>query len=151
MLDPTHPISELLRHDKRYHFEAYLFVFHALNFAQKELGMGMDSVAETSECDSDEESPELERHVCGQDLCEAMRQYAHREFGYLAKSVLNHWGITSTGDFGEIVFNLIEIGQMRKTPSDRREDFNDVYDFEQGFRESFQITNRDNSNEEPHS
>ena len=49
--------------------------------------------------------------------------------GYLAKHVLNHWGVRSTGDFGEIVFNLIEIGQMRKTPDDRREDFDDVFDF----------------------
>ena len=29
-----------------------------------------------------------------------------------------------------MVFNLIRIGQMRKTPQDRREDFDDVYDFE---------------------
>ena len=47
----------------------------------------------------------------------------------MAKTVLENWGIHKTGDFGEIVFNLIRIGQMRKTPHDCREDFNDVYDF----------------------
>ena len=82
---------------------------------------------------------EPERHVTGQQLCEAMRRYAHEQYGRLAKQVLNHWGITSTGDFGEIVFNLIEIGQMRKTPDDRREDFDDVFDFDEAFEHGFQI------------
>jgi uncharacterized repeat protein (TIGR04138 family) len=78
-----------------------------------------------------------------------MRRYAHQQYGYLAKQVLNHWGITSTGDFGEIVFNLIEIGQMRKTSDDRREDFDEVFDFDEGFRHSFQISSVDS--EEPRS
>ena len=50
-----------------------------------------------------------ERHLTGQELCEAIRQYAVEEFGYLAKSVLNSWGVYKTRDFGNIVFNLIEI------------------------------------------
>jgi uncharacterized repeat protein (TIGR04138 family) len=57
----------------------------------------------------------------------------------MAKTVLGSWGIHETGDFGEIVFNLIRIGRMRKTPHDRREDFDDVYDFETAFREEFKI------------
>lgn len=134
MIDPHHPIAELLRHDKRYHFEAYLFVFQALRFAQSELGMGV-----AKELEEDEGEGEVQRHVTGQELCRAMRQFAHREYGYLARLVLNHWGVSSTGDFGEIVFNLIEIGQMRKTPEDRREDFDDVYDFDDAFQHSFQF------------
>ena len=97
--------------------------------------------AAPSEDDDDDDEPQ--RHVSGQQLCEAMRVYAHQEYGYLAKQVLNHWGIRSTGDFGEIVFNLIEVGLMRKTPDDRREDFDDVFDFEEGFQRSFQITAAD--------
>jgi uncharacterized repeat protein (TIGR04138 family) len=54
--------------------------------------------------------------------------------------VLNSWGITSTSDFGEIVFNLIRIGHMRKTKEDRREDFDNVYDFDTGFEEEYRIT-----------
>ena len=81
-----------------------------------------------------------ERHVTGQQLCEAIRQYALHQYGYLAKNVLENWGIHKTDDFGEIVFNLIDIGQMRKTPTDRREDFHGVYDFESAFRENFAIT-----------
>ena len=55
----------------------------------------------------------------------------------MAKTVLNSWGLHTTGDFGEIVFNLIRIGKMRKTRQDRREDFDDVYDFETGLRQEF--------------
>ena len=135
MLDPAHPIAELLRHDRRYHFDAYVFVFEALRFAQEKMGLGA-----SADPDAEDADDQPERHVTGQQLCEAMRRYAHQQYGYLAKKVLNHWGITSTGDFGEIVFNLIEIGQMRKTPDDRREDFDDVFDFDEGFQHSFQIS-----------
>ena len=58
----------------------------------------------------------------------------------MAKDVLASWGIHATGDFGEIVFNLIRIGQMRKTAEDSREDFENVYDFETAFRRGFKIT-----------
>jgi uncharacterized repeat protein (TIGR04138 family) len=58
----------------------------------------------------------------------------------MAKLVLNSWGVANTGDFGEIVFNLIRIGRMRKTRQDRREDFDDVYDFDTAFRQDFRIT-----------
>ncbi len=163
MLDPNHPIAELLARDERYHFDAYVFVFEALRHAQEKLGMGTEYLAEETEdfdelpapalsdsgdldpFDDSDEQDEPERHVSGQELCEAMRQYAHEQYGYLAKSVLNHWGITSTGDFGEIVFNLINIEQMRKTPHDRREDFDDVFDFDEGFQENFQFSLPDSS------
>ena len=58
----------------------------------------------------------------------------------MAKCVLNSWGLTRTGDFGEIVYNLIKIGQMRKTKQDRREDFDDVYDFDQALVQEFKIS-----------
>ena len=79
-----------------------------------------------------------------------MRRYAQEQYGYLAKSVLNHWGVSSTSDFGEIVFNLIKIKQMRKTPDDRREDFDDVYDFDEAFQYSFQFSSADSSEEPRH-
>ena len=67
-------------------------------------------------------------------------QYALEQYGFMAKCVLNSWGITRTGDFGEIVYNLIKIGQMRKTKQDRREDFDDVFDFETALVQEFKIT-----------
>ncbi len=141
MLDPSQRIAELLKEDQRYPFEAYVFVFEALNYAQSELGMGSESPSEpTGQSATGGEEEEPERHVAGQQLCEAIRLFALEQFGYMAKTVLSNWGIRSTGDFGEIVFNLIRIGQMRKTSHDRREDFDDVYDFESAFQQGFEIT-----------
>ena len=129
MLDPDHPLAKLLQRDRRYHRDAYFFVFEALRYAQEHMGIGEPS-------SGDEDEPE--RHVTGQQLCEAIRRYAVEQFGLMAKSVLNEWGVHNTGDFGEIVFNLIEIGQMKKTDTDRREDFENVFDFDDGLRDAFQ-------------
>jgi uncharacterized repeat protein (TIGR04138 family) len=138
MLDPTRSIAELLKKDRRYAIEAYVFIFDALSYAQSVLEMGRETPSEpAAEPREDEEAPE--RHVTGQELCEAIRHFALEQYGYMAKTVLNNWGIHSTGDFGEIVFNLIGVGQMRKTPSDRREDFDDVYDFDAALRQEFKI------------
>jgi len=142
MLNPTHPLAKLLEEDRRYAFEAYVFVFEALSFAQDVLQLGTETPSEpllspSEQSVDDEDTPE--RHVTGQELCEAIRQYAVEQYGYMAKTVLNNWGINETGDFGSIVFNLIEIGQMRKTPNDRREDFDDVYDFDAAFHRDFKI------------
>lgn len=132
MLDPAHPLADLLRRDKRYRLGAYVFVYDSLQFAQQQLGLGRSNGDDPIPSDSEEE-----RHITGQQLCEAIRQYAVEQYGGLSKSVLAHWGVRSTGDFGEIVFNLISIGQMRKTDSDRREDFDNVFDFDEGFRDVF--------------
>ena len=146
MLDPSHPLAELLKEDRRFTFEAYVFVFDALGYAQKVLEMGTESPSEPPVEPPGEPDPESEenaapeKHVSGQELCEAIRRYALDQYGYMAKTVLNSWGIRSTGDFGEIVFNLIRIGQMRKTPQDCREDFEAVYDFDTAFERDFKIT-----------
>jgi uncharacterized repeat protein (TIGR04138 family) len=129
MLDSDHPLAELLRRDRRYRRDAYFFVFEALRFAQEQVSLGRGLSEELEE--------ETHRHVTGQQLCEAIRRYAVEQYGLLAKCVLNDWGVRSTSDFGEIVFNLIDIGQMKKTDSDRREDFNDVFDFDDGLRDAF--------------
>lgn len=76
---------------------------------------------------------QAERHVSGQELCEAARLYGLQQYGYLAPTVLAAWGIRQTADIGEIVFNMIEIGQMRKTRGDKREDFHGVYGFDEAF------------------
>jgi uncharacterized repeat protein (TIGR04138 family) len=146
LVDPTHPLGQLLNRDTRYKLDAYLFVLEALTFAQDSLGMGEEPPAEDVE-PAGAEGPaakprsrpgrprrkQAERHLTGQQLCEAARQYAMQQYGYMARTVLSTWGVRSTGDLGEIVFNMIEIGQMRKTRKDKREDFHDVYDFGEAF------------------
>lgn len=138
MLDPKHPLAELIKRDRRFPLDAYVFVFEALNYAQNELGMGKDAVPDTPLDPEDvPDEPAPERHVTGQELCEAIRRYSIEQFGLMARVVLQSWNIKRTSDFGDIVFNLIEINQFRKTKEDRREDFNDVYDFRTAFETEF--------------
>ena len=68
------------------------------------------------------------RHVSGTELLDGLRVYALDQFGPLAKTVLNAWGVRECRDFGEIVFNLIDYNVFSKTESDRREDSTELYD-----------------------
>ena len=136
--DPSHPLGQLLQRDARYKVDAYLFVLEALSYAQDTLGFG----AEPPEDDLEPRPADRgrrgrrrshDRHLTGQQLCEAARRYALQQYGFMARTVLGTWGVRNTADLGEIVFNMIEIGQMRKTRHDKREDFHGVYDFDEAF------------------
>lgn len=126
----THPLKQLLEKDPRYPVEAYEFVRDALAYAHDVMHLGESPEPE-------EDAKENERHLTGQELCEAGRRYALEQYGMMAKVVLNSWGIHSTSDIGEVVYNLINVDLMRKSPADRREDFNDVFDFRKAFQEDF--------------
>ncbi|GAB5405416.1 MAG: hypothetical protein Aurels2KO_36470 [Aureliella sp.] len=130
MTEKLHPMVELLQQDQRFHIEAYNFIREALAYAQDILKMPG-------------EGAEGEHHITGQQLCEAIRLYSIEQFGFLARTVLNSWGVYSTGDFGEIVYNLIRIKHMKKSEHDRREDFDDCYDFETAFEPVFELSGRD--------
>ena len=79
------------------------------------------------------------RHVSGQDLCEGLRELALAKWGRMARTVFRRWNITSTADFGRIVFAMIERQQMQKTDEDTPEDFKDVYDFKTVFEARYRI------------
>ena len=66
-----------------------------------------------------------------------------RQFGSLAATVLCHWGVTSTSDIGDIVYNLIAAGDLEKTPSDSRSDFNAVFDFETALKAKITLATDD--------
>ena len=146
------PLVKLLCEDRRYKLEGYQFVRTGLTYAQEVLGLGEEvagphprkAAAKHRASDDDEESaPRRPRHVSGQELCHALKQLALDQFGLMAKLVLAGWGIRATSDFGEIVYNLIRIGEMSKSNGDRREDFDDVYDFDQALVREFAITKED--------
>lgn len=73
------------------------------------------------------------RHVSGQQLCLGLKDYALKQYGLLARTVLTHWGIQRTEDFGRVVFAMVEAGYMRKTQEDTLEDFEGVFDFDDVF------------------
>jgi len=139
MNSPLQAMRDLLEEDKRFKLEAYQFIRESLQFAHehRELVELADAPGGTAPANP---SP---KHVTGQQLCEACRRYAIEQYGYLAKIVLASWGVRSTSDFGELVYNLIRIEQMRKSDTDRREDFDDVYSFDDAFEPQFELSVRD--------
>jgi uncharacterized repeat protein (TIGR04138 family) len=124
-------LAGVLARDPRYTFNAYLFVFesleHGKNLKKKALGRKRSKRGE----------PGPSRHVSPRELCQAALDLALRQYGFLAPGVLSRWGIRSTSDIGEIVFNLIASGDLEKTSSDCRADFNSVFDFDTAFTREF--------------
>lgn len=136
MSEDIYPIYQLLKEDPRYPIEAYRFIRECLEYAQETLKMGEDDRPEPSlELEHAPAQTLPERHLSGQQLCEAIRLYALEQWGMMAKPVLNNWGMKSTSDFGEIVYNLISIGWMKKSSRDRRDHFNEVFDFDEAFND----------------
>jgi uncharacterized repeat protein (TIGR04138 family) len=117
-------IEKVHQQDPRYAQDAYYFVREALDFSMKLYKKPQHGAAK-------------DRHVTGQELLEGIRQYALQQFGPLALTVLEYWGIRRCEDFGEIVFNMVEIGILGKTERDSRKDFSGGYDFREAFAAPF--------------
>ena len=79
------------------------------------------------------------RHVGGQQLCLGLRDFAIKQYGLLAKTVLKRWNIACCEDFGHIVFAMVDTGLMHKTEQDSIDDFKGVYDFSEAFNPSLTI------------
>jgi uncharacterized repeat protein (TIGR04138 family) len=111
-------IMEQIRlREPRFEEGAYLFVLASLEYCQARL-------------------PER-RHIGGRELAEACRDLAFQRFGVLARLVLDHWGVRSTADIGHVVFTLVDLGLLLSQPSDSREDFVDVFDFDRAFEREY--------------
>lgn len=116
-------IRNICTKDKRYKPDAYFFVHAGFKFASK---MFKKRVRK-----------DHERHLTAYQFLEGLRVFALEEFGPMARRVLKEWGLNSTEDIGEVVFNLIEAGNMRKAEADSKEDFINVYDFDEAFISPF--------------
>ncbi|MFP6586017.1 MAG: Minf_1886 family protein [Pirellulaceae bacterium] len=141
MNEISNPLFDLMEQDRRYKPEAYEFIRMALAFAHDVMecgSMSQEDLAEITKDTSGDDIPE-EAHLTGQELCEAIRRLALLQFGFMTKTVLNSWGIHETLDFGELVYNMIEVGLMKKSATDSKSDFADVYDFKAAFVEGFEI------------
>ncbi|MBU9889808.1 MAG: hypothetical protein KTQ49_08085 [Candidatus Omnitrophica bacterium] len=112
-------IEEILEKNPDFKFEAYTFVLAALH----------DTVTRL----------EKPRHISGQELAEGIRVYALEQFGPMARTVLNYWGIRRTLDFGKIVFSLIEVKLLSRQEEDKLQDFADLYDFAEAFDKGYRI------------
>ena len=112
-------VEDLAERDGRYNKEAFFFIYRALDFTVKKMGLT--------------EVEREKRHVTGRDLLMGISEYAFDQFGPLTREVLSHWRVHQTRDFGEIVFALVEGDLMGKTERDSIEDFIDVYNFGEEF------------------
>lgn len=123
MNDPNRNFNEVIntirRDDPRYARGAYYFLRQALDFSISEM----------------RKQGELDKtnHLTGQQLLEGIRLFALDQYGPMARSVLEYWGIKNCRDFGNIVFNLVECQVLGKTEDDCPEDFDNGYDFKMAF------------------
>jgi len=125
-----HPeIAEIVRRDRRFAYEAYEFIFDALGHTQKRVGRAPN----------EDEPPGEEHHVSGKEIVAGAVDLARQEFGFMARTVFQQWGIRRTDDLGEIVFNLIEANLLSKTDADSRADFHDVFDLDRALTDGFAI------------
>lgn len=115
-------IKDLFKEDPRFSSEAYAFIQESLAYTVKML----------------EHEPTASHNISGAELLEGVRKYALEEFGPLAKTVLNTWGMTRCEDFGAVVFHLVDKGILRKTDEDSIGDFSNGYDFDAAFLKPFQ-------------
>jgi uncharacterized repeat protein (TIGR04138 family) len=114
-------LEQIIAKDGRYHGDAYVFVKEALDHTRKHI----------------HRKPKDSMHVTGQQLLAGIREYALEQFGPMTLTVFEEWGIRTGQDFGEIVFNMVEIGLLAKTDKDSRADFAEGYDFQEAFRQPF--------------
>ncbi len=131
-------LLEAIAQDNRYPMDAYQFVREAVAYADDNEELGEYSYDLSASEDS--RAVSQERHLTGQQLCEAIRLYAINQFGYMARIVLKNWGIKETSAFGDIVYNMIDVGIMKKSALDHRNHFDGVYSFDV-FDVGFEICN----------
>ena len=117
--DEEQKLAQILVRDDRYRRESYRFVQEGLEFTMQRRGR--------------------RGHVSGRDLVLGLRDLARERFGLMARTVLTQWGVKSTSDFGELVFNMIEEDIMSKQDCDTRADFADIFDFEEAFERDMTI------------
>ena len=124
-------LARVLAHDPRYSIHAYLFVFEALEHSKtiKKRARRKTKTRPSSSSGS--------RHVSGRELCEGARSLALAHYGMLAITVLAGWGIRKTSDLGAIVENLVNSGDLERSPNDSPTDFDDVFDFDAAFRRDY--------------
>lgn len=113
--------QELVYSSLPYAREAFVFVQEGLGYTVSQI------YGDPEKLDNEQ------RHISGQQLCIGLRDYAIKRYGLMARSVLAHWNIQRTDDFGRIVYAMIQAGTMSSAARDSLEDFYAVYRFEDAF------------------
>lgn len=122
-IDFDEVLEKIVSKDPRYTRDAYVFVREALDHTQRMIGKPQRA--------------DEQRHVTGQQLLHGIREFALSQYGPMAMTVLNEWGVRRCDDFGEIVFNMVDNSLLARTESDSRTDFSGGYTFEDAFQKPF--------------
>ncbi|MGC6466482.1 MAG: Minf_1886 family protein [Akkermansiaceae bacterium] len=115
-------VAAITKSDDRFEPGAFFLVREALDFTVERLA---------------NESSGEKRHVTGPELLTGFRDYALQEYGPMAATLLEDWGIKTCRNIGEIVFLFIDHGVFGKQDSDSLDDFAEIYDFEDVFVKPF--------------
>ena len=121
-----------------FHPDAYEFLKVALRFTVHHTPR-LTSSSPQQQSPPEPGMPDESQHVTGQELLEGIRLYALDQFGLMTMRVFDHWGIGNTEDWGRMVFELIDRGEMYKTDHDQLSDFAEVYSFERAFDLEYEI------------
>lgn len=124
-MQPIHieeSVAAILRRDARYDAQAYLFLKSSLDFTLKRF--------------LDANGGQM-RHVSGKELLEGFRDHALEQFGPMAGTLMDEWGVKECRDVGNMVFLMIEEQVFGKQESDKPEDFDKVFDFHRAMRDPF--------------
>jgi uncharacterized repeat protein (TIGR04138 family) len=115
-------VVSILKRDKRFDPHAYFFLKDVLDFTLKR-------IAETNGGQA--------RHVSGPELLAGYRDFSLEQFGPMASTLMNEWGVRKCQDVGDMVFHLIEEQVFGKQESDRPEDFSEAFDFQESLVKPF--------------
>lgn len=103
-------VDQIRESDPRFRREAYGFLLLALG-------------ATVNGLSTDRQADPARRHLSGVELLHGMVALARSEFGAMAPAVFREWGVCASSDVGDMVFQLVECGQLSARPEDTREDF----------------------------
>jgi uncharacterized repeat protein (TIGR04138 family) len=111
-------LEKIFANDSRYHREAYIFLRDALEATLKRRKKARKDAS---------------GHVAASELLDGFRLHGLQEFGPMAITVFDYWGVHSSEDIGNMVFNLVQVGIFGKTDEDTPEAFREGYDFAEAF------------------
>lgn len=101
-------VERIRRRDKRYAPEAYALVMDSLAVAMRRIGE--------------------RRHLSAAELLDHLCDFARDRYGVLAYTILETWGLRTTGDVGAVVYALIDEGELSAQEGDSPADFAGVFD-----------------------
>ncbi len=102
-------VERIRADDARFARDGYAFVMDSLDFSMRRAGE--------------------RRHLSAEELVRGLCANAKQRFGLFAYTVLERWGLRTSSDVGDVVFQLISAGILSRQESDTREDFDGVVDF----------------------